>query len=98
MMGNLNVVAVGGGTGLSSLLKGLKKEVGITISDLTAIVTVADSGGSTGKLRKIYNIPAPGDIRNCIVALPKQKNLCKSFSNTGLKGMVYKDTLSETFS
>ncbi|HIQ48261.1 MAG TPA: hypothetical protein EYH58_01300, partial [Aquifex aeolicus] len=68
-MGNLNVVAVGGGTGLSSLLKGLKKEVGITISDLTAIVTVADSGGSTGKLRKIYNIPAPGDIRNCIVAL-----------------------------
>ena len=68
MMGNLNVVAVGGGTGLSSLLKGLKKEVGITISDLTAIVTVADSGGSTGKLRKIYNIPAPGDIRNCIVA------------------------------
>jgi len=65
----MRIVAVGGGTGLSTLLRGLKQEVGGWITELTAIVTVADSGGSTGKLRKIYNIPAPGDIRNCIVAL-----------------------------
>lgn len=94
MMGNLNVVAVGGGTGLSSLLKGLKKEVGITISDLTAIVTVADSGGSTGKLRKIYNIPAPGDIRNCIVALSEAEELMQElfqyrFKGDGLQGHAF---------
>ncbi|MGD9713845.1 MAG: uridine diphosphate-N-acetylglucosamine-binding protein YvcK [Thermomicrobiales bacterium] len=61
----LNVVAIGGGTGLSSLLRGLKNE---NIS-LTAIVTVADDGGSTGRIRKEYDMPAPGDIRNCILAL-----------------------------
>ncbi|MEZ4500204.1 MAG: YvcK family protein [Thermomicrobiales bacterium] len=61
----LNVVAIGGGTGLSSLLRGLKRE---NIS-LTAIVTVADDGGSTGRIRREYDMPAPGDIRNCILAL-----------------------------
>jgi uncharacterized cofD-like protein len=61
----LNVVAIGGGTGLSSLLRGLKHE---NIS-LTAIVTVADDGGSTGRIRREYDMPAPGDIRNCILAL-----------------------------
>lgn len=61
----LNVVAIGGGTGLSTLLRGLKHcELGIT-----AIVTVADDGGSTGRIREEFNMPAPGDIRNCIVAL-----------------------------
>ena len=61
----LNIVAIGGGTGLSTLLRGLKlHDVGIT-----AIVTVADDGGSTGRIRKDYDIPAPGDIRNCLVAL-----------------------------
>ncbi|MDQ3044469.1 MAG: YvcK family protein, partial [Chloroflexota bacterium] len=60
-----NVVAIGGGTGLATLLRGLKHhDVGIT-----AIVTVADDGGSTGRIRTEFNIPAPGDIRNCIVAL-----------------------------
>jgi len=60
-----NVVAIGGGTGLSTLLRGLKHcDIGIT-----AIVTVADDGGSTGRIRTDYNMPAPGDIRNCIVAL-----------------------------
>jgi uncharacterized cofD-like protein len=61
----LNIVTIGGGTGLSTLLRGLKHlDVGIT-----AIVTVADDGGSTGRIRKDFNIPAPGDIRNCLVAL-----------------------------
>ncbi len=59
------VVAIGGGHGLSTLLHGLKEQT----SNLTAIVTVADDGGSSGRLRKAFHIPAPGDIRNCIVAL-----------------------------
>jgi uncharacterized cofD-like protein len=61
----LNVVVIGGGTGLSTALRGLKHaNVGIT-----AIVTVTDDGGSTGRLRTDFDMPAPGDIRNCIVAL-----------------------------
>ncbi|MFM9105995.1 MAG: uridine diphosphate-N-acetylglucosamine-binding protein YvcK [Chloroflexota bacterium] len=65
------VVAVGGGTGLSSLLRGLKKHD----LDLTAIVTVADDGGSTGRLRSEFDIPAPGDIRNCLAALADDESL-----------------------
>lgn len=62
---DLNVVVIGGGTGLSTALRGLKHaNVGIT-----AIVTVTDDGGSTGRLRTDFEMPAPGDIRNCIVAL-----------------------------
>jgi uncharacterized cofD-like protein len=62
---SLNIVTIGGGTGLSTLLRGLKHhDVGIT-----AIVTVSDDGGSTGRIRKEFDIPAPGDIRSCIVAL-----------------------------
>ncbi|MFA6379050.1 MAG: YvcK family protein [Candidatus Omnitrophota bacterium] len=59
------VVVIGGGHGLSNLLFGLKEYT----SNLTAIVTVADSGGSSGRLREEFNIVAPGDIRNCLVAL-----------------------------
>ncbi len=59
------IVAVGGGHGLSHLLLGLKEYT----ANLTAIVTVADSGGSSGRLREEFNIVAPGDIRNCLVAL-----------------------------
>jgi uncharacterized cofD-like protein len=59
------VVALGGGTGLSALLRGLKEHT----SNLTAVVTVADDGGSSGVLRTELGIPAVGDIRNCIVAL-----------------------------
>ncbi len=62
---DLDVVVIGGGTGLATALRGLKHaNVGIT-----AIVTVADDGGSTGRLRTDFEMPAPGDIRNCIVAL-----------------------------
>lgn len=59
------IVAVGGGTGLSVLLSGLKEYT----SNLTAIVTVADDGGSSGRLRQQFDILPPGDIRNCLVAL-----------------------------
>ena len=59
------IVAIGGGTGLSTLLRGLKEHT----SNLTAIVTVADDGGSSGVLRSELGIPPVGDIRNCIVAL-----------------------------
>jgi uncharacterized cofD-like protein len=59
------VVALGGGTGLSMLLRGLKKYTG----NLTAIVTVADDGGSSGRLRAEYRILPPGDFRQCITAL-----------------------------
>lgn len=61
----LKITAIGGGTGLSSLLQGLKQYT----SNLTAIVTVADDGGSSGKLRDDFGILPPGDIRNCLVAL-----------------------------
>lgn len=59
------IVAIGGGTGLSTLLRGLKEHS----SNITAVVTVADDGGSSGVLRSELGIPAVGDIRNCIVAL-----------------------------
>src|SRR5579864_513624 len=83
----LRVVAIGGGTGLSTLLKGLKKFVGTpetllstspeapVIRDLCAVVTVSDDGGSSGRLRKEFNMLPPGDIRNCIVALSEDEAL-----------------------
>lgn len=67
----MNIVAIGGGTGLSNLLRGLKLEN----LNLTAIVTVADDGGSTGRIRSEFDIPAPGDIRNCITALADDESL-----------------------
>ncbi|PYV56684.1 MAG: hypothetical protein DMG91_08780 [Acidobacteria bacterium] len=81
----LRVVAIGGGTGLSTLLKGLKRYVTpatvsesdrlISVAQLSAIVTVSDNGGSSGRLRKELNILPPGDIRNCIVALSEDEAL-----------------------
>src|SRR3989338_1584165 len=59
------IVVVGGGTGLSTLLHGLKEYT----SNITAIVTVADDGGSSGRLRQDFDVLPPGDIRNCLVAL-----------------------------
>jgi uncharacterized cofD-like protein len=87
--GGLRVVAIGGGTGLSTLLKGLKQYVlspselssrridtdSPVIRDLSAVVTVSDDGGSSGRLRKELNMLPPGDIRNCIVALSEDEAL-----------------------
>ena len=85
-VGPMKVVAMGGGTGLSTLLHGLKQHVILPgeegfdrvlpfISDLSAIVTVSDDGGSSGRLRKELNVPPPGDIRNCIVSLAEKEAL-----------------------
>src|SRR6201988_1080963 len=81
----LRVVALGGGTGLSALLRGLREHVvrgsdqaptrERPISDLTAIVTVTDDGGSSGRLRRENRILPPGDIRNCMVALSQDEAL-----------------------
>ncbi|MBI4864914.1 MAG: uridine diphosphate-N-acetylglucosamine-binding protein YvcK [Candidatus Riflebacteria bacterium] len=65
------IVALGGGTGLSCLLKGLKAHT----SNLTAVVTVADDGGSSGRLRRDFSMLPPGDARNCIVALAQNEGM-----------------------
>jgi uncharacterized cofD-like protein len=97
----MKVVAIGGGTGLSTLLRGLKHYVGQvvraaavqpTISRLTAVVTVTDEGGSSGRLRRDFRILPPGDIRNCLVALAEDETLFARLfgyrfsSGRGLKG------------
>ena len=68
----IKVTVIGGGTGQSIILKGLKKIENI---ELSAIVTVSDDGGSTGKLRSEFNIPAMGDIRNVMIALAPEDTL-----------------------
>jgi uncharacterized cofD-like protein len=99
----IRVVAIGGGTGLSTVLRGLKRYVPTPNSDLSAVtsdyiahlaavVTVTDDGGSSGRLRKEFNILPPGDIRNCMVALSEDEGLLSRlfqyrFKNgTGLEG------------
>lgn len=81
---SLRVVAIGGGTGLSTLLRGLRRHVSFPdwptpdpqhISDLAAVVTVTDDGGSSGRLRQDFNMLPPGDIRNCMVALSAEEDL-----------------------
>jgi len=81
------VVAIGGGTGLAALLGGLKLFTG----NLTAVVTVADDGGSSGLLRRDMGVPPPGDIRNCLVALADDESLLGRlfkyrFTDGGLRG------------
>ena len=77
----LNLVAIGGGTGLSTLLAGLKRLVGnldsgeTWIENLSAIVTVSDDGGSSGRLREELQMLPPGDIRNCMIALSEDSTL-----------------------
>jgi uncharacterized cofD-like protein len=83
----VRVVAIGGGTGLSTLLRGLKVRVphaaGLRevpsraplIADLSAVVTVTDDGGSSGRLRRDFNMLPPGDLRNCMVALSEDEGL-----------------------
>ncbi|MGO4514536.1 uridine diphosphate-N-acetylglucosamine-binding protein YvcK [Terriglobus sp. 2YAB30_2] len=83
----LRAVAIGGGTGLSTLLRGLKRYVAVSgatsgcadgpclLADLAAIVTVTDDGGSSGRLREDFNMLPPGDVRNCLVALSEDEHL-----------------------
>ena len=83
-----SIVAIGGGTGLSTLLSGLKRYS----SSITAIVTVTDDGGSSGRLRRDLGIQPPGDIRNCLTALAKEEQLLTQLfryrfsSGEGLEG------------
>jgi uncharacterized cofD-like protein len=85
MRQGLNIVAIGGGTGLSTLLRGLKAYVGASglwsIARLSAIVTVTDEGGSSGVMRREFGILPPGDIRNCIVALAEEEDLLSKLFN-----------------
>ncbi len=67
----LRVVAIGGGTVLSNLLRGLKRDT----TNITAIAAVSDSGGSSGLLREDMGVPAPGDVRNCLAALADSEQL-----------------------
>jgi len=70
------LTAIGGGTGLAVLLRGLKAHVGgERLCQLTAIVTVSDDGGSSGRLRRELDVLPPGDIRNCLVALADDEDL-----------------------
>lgn len=78
---NKNVVVMGGGTGLSTLLRGLKKFP----VNITAIVSVSDNGGSTGRLREDFNIPAVGDIRRVIVSLSETESLAQELFNYRFK-------------
>ena len=92
----LRVVSIGGGTGLSSLLAGLKqfaRPIGDAPPvDITAIVTVTDDGGSSGRLRREFDVLPPGDIRNCMVALSEDEGLLSRLfqyrfrAGRGLKG------------
>ncbi len=97
----LRIVSIGGGTGLSTLLSGLKKharnaqgqpESGGPIVDISAVVTVTDDGGSSGRLRRDFDILPPGDIRNCMTALSEDEDLLSHLfryrfaSGRGLKG------------
>ena len=91
----LRVVAIGGGTGLSALLQGLKNYAkprrGSSL-DITAVVTVTDDGGSSGRLRREFDVLPPGDIRNCMVALSEDETLLSRLfqhrfqAGLGLKG------------
>lgn len=95
----LRIVAIGGGTGLSSLLSGLKRystqrsaSDQRPLVDITAVVTVTDDGGSSGRLRRDFDVLPPGDIRNCMVALSEDDALLSELfqyrfqSGRGLKG------------
>ena len=89
----LNFVAIGGGTGLSTLLSGLKKFVGeaenagaIRLENLAAVVAVSDDGGSSGRLRDELQMLPPGDIRNCMVALSEDSLLLSKLFQHRFRG------------
>src|SRR6185437_9762628 len=93
----LRVVSIGGGTGLSALLSGLKyyahpADPATPAVDITALVTVTDDGGSSGRLRREFDVLPPGDIRSCMVALSEDSALLSRLfqhrfqAGRGLKG------------
>lgn len=88
------VVALGGGTGLSTLLRGLKQ----LTPHITAIVTVADDGGSSGRLRADLGVPPPGDIKECLLALADDESLLSAvFSHRFVAGELAGHTLGNLF-
>src|ERR1700686_2010986 len=90
----LRIVSMGGGTGLATLLRGLKRYVQASFGalEITAVVTVTDDGGSSGRLRRDFDVLPPGDIRNCMVALSQDEALLSKLfqyrfsAGRGLKG------------
>ena len=93
-----NIVVIGGGTGTFTVLSGLKKYP----HDLTAIVSMADDGGSTGKLRDELGVLPPGDIRQCLVALSEADSLLRDlfnyrFEEGGLEGHSFGNLLISAF-
>ena len=84
------VVVIGGGHGQSTILRGIKN---IEDIDISAIVTVADDGGSTGRIRNLYEIPAMGDIRNVLVALSNKESFMRDIMDYRFEGNDEKDIL-----
>ncbi|MDN5697500.1 MAG: YvcK family protein, partial [Rubrobacter sp.] len=82
---DLRVIAFGGGTGLPVLLSGLRDKV----AGLTAVVTVTDDGGSSGRLRQELGVAPPGDVRNCLVALSGRRRLAEVFNYRFGAGDLY---------
>jgi uncharacterized cofD-like protein len=88
----LRIVSMGGGTGLATLLRGLKRYIQAAEGalEITAVVTVTDDGGSSGRLRRDFDVLPPGDIRNCMVALCQDEALLSQLFNyrfTGGRGL-----------
>src|ERR1700692_1349204 len=97
-MDPLRIVAIGGGTGLSTLLHGLKRYAHPQQHvEITAVVTVTDDGGSSGRLRREFDVLPPGDIRNCMVALSEDEALLSRLfqyrfkAGRGLKGGSFRN-------
>src|SRR5680860_1123540 len=91
---DLRVVAIGGGTGLSTLLRGFRKRT----SHTTAVVTVTDDGGSSGRLREELGVLPPGDVRNCLVALADDESLMGAlFSHRFTTGSLEGHSLGNLF-
>lgn len=84
------VVVIGGGHGQSTILRGLKE---IEDIDITAIVTVADDGGSTGRIRNLYQIPAMGDVRNVMIAMAKSESFMKDLMDYRFEGNDEEDVV-----
>src|SRR5215471_18140936 len=93
----LRIVSLGGGNGLASLLRGLKRYAKASEGsvEITAVVTVTDDGGSSGRLRRDFDVLPPGDIRNCMLALCGDESLLTRLFNyrfsagRGLKGHCF---------